>query len=610
MSGRILNNDHGFIHTLEAIIGIFVIIGVIMFTAGGLPYTVQKTGEHSKVQLVNIGRDALDVIELTPITDIFGNYSKSAGVYRQYFLVADKTIVNPGENINFTVYYLDSSEIVYKILTLEQTILGLKSPISTKPINGTTTWNFSTIGEYNIRVYEGNPDNPTGWSNYVTILVGHYYLYTDVHGISENGSKLVEGIVHNTDKVGVPGLAIQILDYKYTVLNNSATVTNQERILENFESVSGWASNKNLMSSAVRTQGSFSISVNSAEDFYIRKTKSAGYQLIKYDNLSFDFFSDSIDETVDVELSKNNTSNKLIWNNIHISNIGWNKIKVELNNPGTIIGSLSAQDIDTVTIRVSNINSSSYLFDNLTASAGSFRFMWPITGPGSTGTYYVQAIDSGGNISNRHRIIFSKTNSGIGHIYTLEDVIYETDSIEIFLIPNTKNDKFQNSNNFNINQKFYNSYDTNKIHISDPIDPDKLKVVFTANTSGDYYIFYGNTGQGGGAGDPAGAAKTNTILIKVLPFQSDCIFGDCKPKCAGLDMDELNLYMRLLLPYYINYNMYLINPDGRLCEDCPEFKEIVNGYPSNEAVTVNKLFHIKTVNGEYIRELRMVLWYK
>ena len=178
------------------------------------------------------------------------------------------------------------------------------------------------------------------------------------------------------------------------------------------------------------------------------------------------------------------------------------------------------------------------------------------------------------------------------------------------MIPNTKSDKFQNSNNFNINQKFYNNYDVNKIYISDPIGSG-LRVTFTANTSGDYYIFYGNTGQGGqGGGDPAAAAKTNTILIRVLPFQSDCIFGDCKPKCAGLDMDELNTYMRLFIPYYINYNMYLITPDGRLCTECPEFQEITNGYPTDEAVTVNKVLHIKTINGEGLRELRMTLWYK
>ena len=92
---RFINNDQGFIHTLEAILGISIILGVILFATAGFPYMTQKTGEHSKVQLVNIGRDTLDIIELTPITDIFGNYSKSAGVYRQYFLLTDKTFFAP-----------------------------------------------------------------------------------------------------------------------------------------------------------------------------------------------------------------------------------------------------------------------------------------------------------------------------------------------------------------------------------------------------------------------------------------------------------------------------------------------------------------------------------
>lgn len=612
---RFIDDDQGFVHTLEAVIGIFIIIGVLLFATGGFPYTAQKTGEHSKVQLVNIGRDALDIIELTPVTNIFGNYSRSAGVYRQYFLVANKTFVYPGENINFTVYYIDTNQIVYKTLTLEKTVLGLKSVVGTKPINGSTIWSFSTMGEYNIRVYEGDPNNPTSWSNYITITVGRYFLHTDIDGISENGSKVVDGIVNDINNLGVSNMAIQILDYKYNMVNGSVTNTSSERIIEDFENVGGWISNKNLGLNTIKTQGNFSISIDSYDNsnFYLRKTNISGYKLLRYDNLSFDFFSNNIEDTVGVELSKNNTTDKLVWNNIPVQNVGWNKIKISLMNPDFVIGNLSIQDIDTANISV-NINSGSgigsYLFDNLIVSAGSFSFVWPISGPGTTGTYYIQAIDSYGNTSNRHRIIYSATNGGIGFIYSTEEVIYETDSTEIILIPNTKNDKFQNSNNFNINQKFYNNYDTNKIHISDPIGSG-LRVIFTANTSGDYYIFYGNTGQGGqGQGDPAAAAKTNTILIRVLPFRSDCIFGTCKVKCAGLDMDELNTYMRLFIPYYINYNMYLITPDGRLCTECPEFQEITNSYPTDEAVTVNKIIHIKTINGEGLRELRMTLWYK
>ena len=607
---RIIDNDQGFVYTLEAILGIFVILGVVMFATGGFPYTTQKTGEHSKVQLVNIGRDALDLIELTPITDIFSNYSRSAGVYRQYYLVANKTFVRPGENINFTVYYMDTNQIVNNTLILEQTVLGLKTALSTKPINGSVVWNFSTIGEYNIRAYEGNPDTPTSWSNYVTIIVGYYHLYTDIDGISENGSKIVDGIVYGTNNSGAPNLIIQILNYDYSVANNSATKTSSERVIENFESTNNWISNGNLGINTTRTQGSYSVWVNGISNYWIKKTNNS-YKLLRYDNLSFDFFSNSGAEIISVELSKNNTTNKLVWNNVQIQNFGWNKINLELKNPDSVIGNLLVQDIDTVNISV--IGGDNNLFDNLTVSAGSFSFVWPIT---STGSYYIQAIDSSGNTSNKHRIIYSKKNGGLGYIYALEYTIYETDSTKIILIPNKDSDNLDPIGGFKINLEKYKAgcYDLNKINMTlDPNDPKKRTVTFTGNIAGDYYIFYGETGGGCGVGpglDPANGAKTNGIVIHVLPFQSNCLVGDCKPKCSGLDMDDLNVYMRLFIPYYINYNMYLINPDGSLCKDCPEFQEMINGYPTDEAVTVNKIFHIKTINGEYLRELRIISWYK
>ncbi len=77
-----------------------------------------------------------------------------------------------------------------------------------------------------------------------------------------------------------------------------------------------------------------------------------------------------------------------------------------------------------------------------------------------------------------------------------------------------------------------------------------------------------------------------------------------------LYMSDLNFYLCAFVPEYVNYNMYLLNPDGTLCKDCPEFKEIINGYPTSEAVTVNKIFHLKSPGGELLRELRIVLWYK
>lgn len=121
----------------------------------------------------------------------------------------------------------------------------------------------------------------------------------------------------------------------------------------------------------------------------------------------------------------------------------------------------------------------------------------------------------------------------------------------------------------------------------------------TANTSGDYYIFYGNVGQG--PSDPAAAAFTNTILIRVLPIdRNDLLIEDVS--CAGFNGTQLSDYMRRFVPQYVNYNLYLIsptgnsvstsNPDDPLFLNCRKFNPVINGYPTDEAVTVNKILHI------------------
>ena len=609
---RTIDNENGFTYTLEAILGIVLILGTILFITGNMPNSAQKTGEHSKVQLVNIGRDALDLVELAPITDIFGNYSKSQGVNRTYTLVADKTFVRPGENVNFTVYYLDTNTTVKETLILEQTILGMDQKINMTTIQGYRIWNFSSTGEYNIKAVDSikNPD-PTKWSNSVTVTVGYYFLETDANGIYDKGNKNVSGIVYDTSWSGIPNLTIQILDYKYNIFNNSAAITGYERIFEDFEDIDNWKSNGPLsLNQTYRTQGTSSISLNGTSDSWIKKTNATAYNFLEYDNISLDIFSNNNGEKIDVELSTNNTQNKLIFKNINVQNSDWNKINIQLRNPDTIIGNPIIKDIDTINISVSNITNNNYFFDNLTVSAGSFSFEWPNS---SAGTYYLRAVDVSGNTSNNHKIIYSGSNPDDLGVICCDSVIYETESVNITLFPASPSKKFNQINNFNINQVFYNQYDKNspymRIYISEPINPpNDTIVIFTAYTAGDYYIFYGNTAQG--PGDPAKAAKTNSILIRVLPLQSTCLFGECKPKCAGLDMTELNFYMERFVPPYINYNLYLINPDGSLCKDCPEFKEIINGYPTDEAATVNKLFHLRTVSTEYLRELRMVLWYK
>ncbi len=67
---------------------------------------------------------------------------------------------------------------------------------------------------------------------------------------------------------------------------------------------------------------------------------------------------------------------------------------------------------------------------------------------------------------------------------------------------------------------------------------------------------------------------------------------------------------------YINYNLYLIGPTGSRFTRCPDFPtgQVINGYPTAEAVSVSKLAHIKYPPDNPIidnmTEYRMVLWYK
>lgn len=621
---RIHNNESGLTYTLEAIIGISLIIGTVIFTTGNLQYTAQKTGEHSKVQLMNIGRDTLDLIEVSPVTDIIQGYWEGI-VYRNYTLVADKKFVAPGENVTFTVYNLGTDEILYQDLILTKTVLGLdQSTTSIGSIYGSTVRNFSQVGEYNIRAVDGldnkgNPEN--NWSNYVTINVGNYYLDTDINGISDNSSKIVEGVVYNSSGFGIPNLTIQILGYQYDPVNSSAAKTLYGRVIEDFENASDWTSDANNKTFndtyPFFTQGSRSLSLNGTSGFWINRTNSTGYNLSYYDILSFDFFSPTSGERIDIELSKSNTSNKFIWKNISVNEIGWNKINFKLTNSTDnkslcchpnypeIQGTIAATpDADTIDIKVSNITANKdYLFDNLTAGAGRFSFTWPISGPAHT--YYIQANDTSDRTSNRHRIVYS--NDAL--IYSDRYIIYETESTDIHLIPGGSLNRFpQQLNDININQKFYNTFDTNKIRL---VRLDDYTLNFTANTSGDYYIFVGNSGQGQGQGDPAAGAKTNTILIQVLPIDQPCLLEDCI-RCSGFNSTAVNQYARRFIPPYVNYNLYLINPDGTICTICEEFIPIINGYPTDEAVTVNKILHINQQRQDlgYMRELRMVLWYK
>ena len=616
---KLTDDEHGLTYTLEAILGVVLILSTVLFFTNSLPYVAQKTGEHSKVQLMNIGRDNLDLIEVTPVTDINPKYWDGQ-VYRNYTLVADKKFVRPGENVTFTVYTLGYGEIVYHNLTLRRSVLGLDTETDIGIINGTMVTNFSSVGDYNVRALElVGKDDVLTWSNYVTIKVGYYFLDTDISGISDVGDKNVSGVVYNSTSSGIPGLSIEILDSNKEVVSESIppiTNTSYGRVIDDCEYPDLWTSSDTLSSNnnniSGNNSGNNSISVNGTgnSSIWIQKT-STSYEFDYYDILSFYLFSINGNETIKLELSNSSDSvtGKLTWINTNSLNLGWNKINFILKYPDNAEGNVTRENADTIKIKVSNItNNEDYLFDYMIAGEGRFSFIWPseLSGNGDKGSYYIQARDSNDNTSNRHRIIFS----AFGLITSEKYVVYEGEQTRITLAPGGDLTNLDPIHKFNINQIFYKSYDKKKVLLTPFGSETKfVEVDFVANTSGDYYIFYGNTGMGGG-GDPAAGTFTNTILIHVLPIDGrDVLFKNSS--CGGINITQLNEYMRLNMPPYVNYNLYLINPDGTLCHDCPEFTEIINGYPTGEAVTVNKVIHLNQRRDlGFIRELRMVLWYK
>ncbi len=574
MSPKLSENEHALTYTLEAILGAALIISTVLFFSNSLPDVAQKTGEHSKVQLMNIGRDNLDLIEVTPVVDIVPGYWAGLGlIYRNYTLVADKTFVEPGENVTFTVYTLGYTEILYQNLSLERSVLGLKTETNIGTINGTMVTNFSSVGEYNVRAID---DDESTWSNYVTIKVGHYFLDTDISGISAAGDKNVSGVVYDSKGSGVPGLSIEILNYKPTVIKSPVSNTTYGIIVDDCENFSLWTSSGNLGLNSTNVSNineSHSISVNSGSSFWLKKTISTTYNFDQNDILSFYFFSINENETIDVELSNSSASvtGKLTWNNTNPLSSGWNKINTILKYPSKAEGNITVEDADTIEIKVSNItNNEYYLFDNLIAGEGRFSYIWPPDLTNKAASYYIQAIEVDENTSNRHSIIFSD----YGLIVSDQYGIYEGDSTLLtFILGGSLNSFPQNTNKFNINLERYNgpNYDRNKLSLSDPFNGNQ-NVKLTANTSGDYYIFYGTTG----GTDPAAAAETNTILIHVLPIDGkNTLYSDSN--CGGINITQLNDYMRFNMPAYVNYNLYLINPDGTLCDDRPEFEELING---------------------------------
>jgi hypothetical protein len=204
---RITDNESGLTYTLEAIIGVVLIIGTVIFMTGNIPYTAQKTGEHSKVQLMNIGRDNLD---LTLITSIYETCPScvNVNVPRQYWLRADKEFVIPNETVNFTVTYSDGTP-VNKWLTLQNTTLGSGIPFrNMTKINNTANYSWSdtpqNLSEFSIQAN----DFAGGVSNIVTIKVGWYFLYSNTNGVRDVGT-VVSGWVKNAS-APVNGLRINL----------------------------------------------------------------------------------------------------------------------------------------------------------------------------------------------------------------------------------------------------------------------------------------------------------------------------------------------------------------------------------------------------------------
>ena len=594
---RIAENESGFTYTLEAIIGILLIIGTIIYITGSMPYTAQKTGEHSKVQLMNIGRDSLNLIVLTPAYETNPDALKGL-VNRTYYLEADKTFVMPGENATFRVYYLNGT-MVTETLQLYQTISGYFVNTFMTNITGTTnySWNVSSnLNEYSIMA-----SGPSGISNSVTIKVGYYFLDTDTFGIFLGADDTnVSGVVYNSSG-GVSNLTMQIFKEDLAPVNLLAGKTKYGKIIENFDNFNNWSSTGNQANDITnKTEGTASMSVNSTSGgFSINKTLN---QVVdEFDILSFDFYSYTGNELINVKLL-NGTWPIISLTTATLVPKNWTKISTRITN---------ATVIDSIKISVSNIiNGENYLFDNMTIGNGKFKFQWPLSLP--TAVYFIDATD--GTYSSNKRYIEVSDHFSSGNLLCKDMYVYEGRPANLFLTDNDCDSSIRADfgpikKQYYVNEEECGNVDCtttgtgqnikqNNYSLVQSVDP--TTIIFTSYVAGDYYIY--RHSQGASAG-------TNSVIIHVLPLTSG---GDTFDECVN--KKTLNNYMRRYMPPYVNFNLYLIGPDGKRFEKCPKFDEgqLINGYPTAEAVTVSKLVHIKYIPTDIdnILELRMVLWYK
>ncbi len=593
---RIADNESGITYTLEAIIGVMLIIGTIIYLTGNMPYTAQKTGDHSKVQLMNIGRDSLDLIVLTPAYETNPDGLKGV-VNRTYYLEADKTFVMPGENVTFRVYYLNTTQVT-ETLQLYQTISGYFNNTFMTNITGITNYSWNASSSQN--EYSVMASGPFGISNSVTIKVGYYFLDTDTFGIFLGANDTnVSGVVYNSSG-GVPNLTLQIFKEDLTPANLSAGKTNYGKIIENFDNYNNWSSTGNLTNDTInKTEGNASMSVNSSSgDFSINKTIT---QVVdEFDILSFDFYSNTGNELITVKLY-NGTWPLISLTNARLVPKNWTKINTRITN---------ATIIDSIQISVSNITYENYLFDNMTLGDGKFKFQWPLSLP--TGVYFIRATD-GINSSNKRYIEVSDHTSS-GNLLCKDMYVFETYPANLFLTDNACDSGVRRAfgpikNNYYVNEEKCGNDDctttgtgpnfkTNNYSLVQDVDP--TTIIFKSNVAGDYYIY--RHSQGASAG-------TNSVIIHVLPLT---LGGDTFDECV--DKRTLNEYMKRYIPAYVNFNLYIIKPDGKRFEKCPKFErgELINGYPTAEAVSVSKLVHLNYIPTDIdnILELRMELWYK
>lgn len=494
---RSADNESGITYTLEAIIGVLLMIGTIIYLTSNMPYTAQKTGDHSKVQLMNIGRDNLDMTLITSAYEIHGGGVPLA----KYRLTADNYSVKVGDSVNFTVYDVYSDAMINNSFNFNATVLFISAPsnitanVSVQgdntghhkwyPPNGIRSDDLKGKKNYEYSVLAYDSLTPVGYSNFVTIKVGDY------NNTPYNTSILGDGIISG------------LVNYPYS---NDTPV-------------------KDLM-------------------IQLLKASSGG---------------------------------------------------PTLNNPNYNTG--------------------------LTDLNGYFSFLWSDFDNGAdAGTFFIHAYNQTSNeVSNMHVI---ETSGGGDHPkpalcasisgfsgFSSCDIIdvYEGDDVDLYL---NDGSEFKPTG-----QNFYVNFIQDAKVNGDPpscsgcyitTSTSKTLAKFKSALPGIYSVFICSNACQNNIWNSAQA--TNILLIYVHPIDPGKIADIC------VNGTELNKYMRRYIPMNINYNMYLIGPSGNKFTKCPDFPidGVINGFPTAEAVAVNKLVHINYIPTKIdnIVEYRMVLWYK